>query len=162
MNRAIAFISMVMSPLYFLMLSIYARIHGFTRARIGRCSFWRSKEFLELCTRSMEELRLLDPELFAAITTGESFNFYSSHRPTEQVDILRSLSINKYFCDWDTKGVLARVVYAYFVSQTFGGRAFLKRERPLVQALHDQAVAKTYAWLNEHSFPPELVEIHNK
>jgi hypothetical protein len=135
------------------------KILGFRRKDWGRCSFWGNEDFLNLCDQSLNELQGLDPELYGKMMDGQRLYFYSNNKKSEQVPYAGIFSINDGFCDWGTKGIIARLVYAFYLSEVRRDRSFSPRERMLLQESHSQVKVRTREWLAAHDFPVKFGEI---
>lgn len=149
----------ILRPVFLAFFFIGMKILGFSRKNWGRCSFWGGEAFLALCAESLGELKALDSDLYEKMTQGQRLYFYSSTKKSEQAAHAGIFSINDGFCNWGAKGIIARLVYAFYLAEDRRDRCFSPRERMLLQESHSRVKAQTRGWLDQHSFPPKFGEI---
>lgn len=152
------FFAFLLRPIYFALILSLLKLQGMKRKKFGNCSFWGSEDFLKLCDLALVELRDLDPVLFDEITENRKLYFYSTNKRNEQVASEGVFGLNNQFCSWGTKGVIARVVYAFYASELMHNRTFSPSEIPLRDSLYSRANGQTRSWLKTHNFPSNLEE----
>jgi len=149
---------LILRPVYFASVILLLKLQGMKRKRWGNCSFWGTEDFLKLCDQSLYELKDLDSRLFNELIGHRKLHFYFSNKPSEQISNAGVYSLNDRFCNWGTKGVIARLVYAYHTSALMQNRTFSHDEKPLRDNLRARAKEETRFWLTTHNFPSKLEE----
>ena len=149
----------ILRPVFLAFIFISMKVLGFRRKDWGQCSFWGNEAFLALCAESLGELKRLDSDLYDKMTRGQRLYFYSSTKKSEQASQAGIFSINDGFCSWGMKGVIARLVYAFYLAEERRGRCFSPREHMLLQEMHSRVKARTRGWLDHHGFPQKFGEI---
>jgi hypothetical protein len=148
----------VINVLFFLLV----KIHGFTCITIGQVTFCGDERFLELATKAIEHLRMLDKDLYRLITSGCKMRFYSSQKRSEQAIGLGLFNVNDGFCEMGVQGVLARIVYAHFVFTAFGSEHFSKTEPHRALKLGGEAESQTRVWLEEKGFSTAIIKVFSR
>lgn len=128
-----------------------------SRLRIGKLDFWGPTEFLSYCQAGVQRLEKLDPDLHSTLTRHQRMTFFYSPKHLDQAYSLWYFSIDDSYTSWKADGLIARLVYAAYLSNSGWPRVVTREDRPSVRALHTEVWAKTSAWLSAHSFPEPLV-----
>lgn len=137
-----------------LFLHLSFRVMGFACLKIGDCSFWVPPSFSQQCKDATARISEIDPTIYNRVTQQPFVFWY--HKETVSDDRLNKMfSIPEPYLAWKGLGVIARVVYAYFLVETFRGDSYVNKEPP---DLHNLARSSTAAWLLKHGFPRELQE----
>ena len=152
------FFAYIYAPVFWSMFYVLQRLMEHSRLRVGTLTFWGPPEFLSTCSASVERLQSLDAELHERVTEHERLCFYHSGKRLEQAFFPRSFSVSDSYADWQSDGIIARLVYAAFLARAFPRQVISAADRLAARARHDDVLAQTGAWLAARSFPEPLVE----
>jgi hypothetical protein len=147
----------ILLPPFVALLSIVSAVSRPQLIRIGKLRVCGPPEFLDLCRASVERLATLDSNIYRHFTTNRKVlvSFDLRGMPGGSGPPW-CLFINEAYAKWQTDGVIAQLVYMFYLMSVFPRHFAYMHEDVAVRATHRGVLAKTKVWLEAHNFPEPL------
>ena len=143
------------SPVIRAFMVLGFRIIGYRKLHFGRCNFWGPYDTIEKVRSSLNLLLQIDPKLYHELIMYDVLCFWYHKRDLRDERVTKTFSITDTFLAWGDHGIVARMVYAYFLARRLGRKVYEKDE---TIRMHKEVRLKTLNWLMEYDFPEQLCE----
>jgi len=109
----------------------------------------------------MELLCESDSSLYSSLIAGRYVFWYEPTVPGPLL-LLRHCAINKEYCAWKEHGIIASMLYSYFANRAYSEGRFRGLDRARLEMVNRDIFSNVRIWLEEQSFPKELIDCFRK
>ncbi len=130
---------------------------GLKSLRYSRLTFWVEEDFRLLCQEASERLKVLDPVLFEKLVQRRVWLYHSENALNTQA-FSKTFSITPSYLRWKSDGIIARLVYIYYLTNPDVRRVHLQMNHIENAQIEIQVRSRTQFWLALHDFPDVLIK----
>jgi hypothetical protein len=144
-------------PIWLLGLKLGSRFSRHRLIRVGRLTICGPATFIGLCKDSVERLASLDVGIHGRLTAGQPMWVFGDCERGERFGPPWIVFVSAGYAARQTDGVIAWLVYVAFYMAAFPCPSFNREEQRRALLKHQDVLAQTKAWLEQHAFPAELI-----